>query len=220
MAEATPELWLLVPWAPEALVEVAAVASAAALRASTVDVAEAASEEDSAAVEEDSETAAETSAVVATEVAIEVVIEVALAHLAMPRPDLDLIAETAAMATVVTAVIVVTAATEGATEAPVGMIHEVVVAHMTTDRAAAIVMVVDSAENARTDVPEATWNPSADEKVGIARGTETTTDLAMTMLAVSADTKVATRIPESCDATKQCLFWTYGGGLLISSFSH
>jgi hypothetical protein len=223
VAEATPELWLLVLWAPEALVEVAAVASAAALRASTVDVAEVASEEDSAAVEEDSETAAETSAVVATEAAIEVVIEVALAHLAMPRPDLDLIAETEAMVTVATAVIVVTvvtAATEGATEALVGMIREVVVAHMTTDRAAAIVMVVDSAENARTDVPEATWNPSADEKVGIARGTETTTDLATTMLAASADTKVATRIPESCDATKQCPFWTYGGGLSILSFSH
>jgi hypothetical protein len=143
----------------------------------------------------------------------------------MPHPDLDLIAETAATA-IVTAVIVaivatvVIAATEGVTEALVGMIREVVVAHMTTDRAAAIVMLVDSAENARTDVPEATWNPSADEKVGIARGTETTTDLATTTLAVSADTKVVTRIPESCDATKQCLSWTYGGGLSISSFSH
>jgi hypothetical protein len=135
----------------------------------------------------------------------------------MPHPDLDLIAETAATAIVATVVI---AATEGVTEALVGMIREVVVAHMTTDRAAAIVMVVDSAENARTDVPEATWNPSADEKVGIARGTETTTDLATTTLAVSADTKVVTRIPESCDATKQCLSWTYGGGLSISSFSH
>jgi hypothetical protein len=199
------------------LVEVAAVASAAALRASTVDVAEAASEEDWAAVEEDSETAAETLAVVVT--------EAAMAHPAMPHPDLDLIAETAATA-IVTAVIVaivatvVIAATEGVTEALVGMIREVVVAHMTTDRAAAIVMLVDSAENARTDVPEATWNPSADEKVGIARGTETTTDLATTTLAVSADTKVVTRIPESCDATKQCLSWTYGGGLSISSFSH
>lgn len=183
--EATLELWLLVPWVPVALAAVAV--SVAASRVSTEDAAAVVLEEDSAVVEEDSEAA--------TEEATGAVIEVATAHLVMPRPALDSTAETAAAAMVTG-----TVATEGVeTEAPVGMILVAVVAHLTTDTAAAIVTVADTAENARTDAPEVTWNPSeADEKVGIANnGTETTTDPVMTMVAESVAMTAAMRILES-----------------------
>lgn len=184
--EATLELWLLVPWVPVALA--AAAVSVVASRVSTEDAAAVVLEEDSAVVEEDSEAA--------TEEATGVVIEAATAHLLMPRPALDSTAETVAAAAMVTETVV----TEGVeTEAPVGMILVAVVAHLTTDTAAAIVTVADTAENARTDAPEVTWNPSeADEKVGIANnGTETTTDPVMTMVAESVAMTAAMRILES-----------------------
>jgi hypothetical protein len=179
-AEAILELWLLVPWVPVALAAVAV--SVVALRVSTEDAAVEVLEEDSAAVEEDSEAATGE------------VIEAAMAHLVMPRLALDSTAETAA------AMVTGTVATEGVvTEAPVGMILVAAVAHLTTDTAAAIVTVADTAENARTDVPAATWNPSeVDEKVGIANnGTETTTDPVMTMVAESVAMTAAMRILES-----------------------
>jgi hypothetical protein len=174
--EAILGLWLLVLWA---LVALAVAVSVAVLRVSTEVAAAVALEEDSAAVEEVSEAA--------TEEAKGEVTEAAMAHRVMPRPALDSTVETAA------AMVTGTVATEGGvTEAPVGMILVAVVAHMTTDT------VADTAENARTDAPEATWNPSeVDEKVGIANGTETTTDPVMTMVAESVAMTVATRILES-----------------------
>lgn len=179
--EAILELWLLVPWVPVALA--AAAVSVVVLKVSTEDAAVAVLEEDSAAVEEVSEAATE-----------EATGEAATAHLVMPRPAPDSTAETAAAAMVTG-----TVATEGVvTEAPVGMILVAAVAHLTTDTAAAIVTVADTAENARTDAPEATWNPlEADEKVGIANGTETTTDPVMTMVAESVAMTAAMRILES-----------------------
>ena len=192
-AEATPELWPRVLWALVALAVLEVVATAAAVEVSTVDVDAVASEEAevSAAVEEASEAAAEISAVVVT--------EADMAHPVMLRPGPVLIAGTAVMAIVTE---VTEEVTEGVIEAPVGMIREAVVAHMRTDTAAAIAMVADTAEIV-TDVPEATTNPSADEKVGIANGTGTTTDLVMTTAAVSAASTVATKTLESCDATEQ-----------------
>lgn len=182
--EAILELWLLVPWVPVALA--AAAVSVVVLKVSTEDAAVAVLEEDSAAVEEVSEAATEEATGEAT--------EAATAHLVMPRPAPDSTAETAAAAMVTG-----TVATEGVvTEAPVGMILVAAVAHLTTDTAAAIVTVADTAENARTDAPEATWNPlEADEKVGIANGTETTTDPVMTMVAESVAMTAAMRILES-----------------------
>lgn len=198
-AEATPELWPRVLWALVALAVLEVVATAAAVEVSTVDVDAVASEEAevSAAVEEASEAAAEISAVVVT--------EADMVHLVMLRPDPALIAGTAVMAIVTE---VTEEVTEGVIEAPVGMIREAVVAHMRTDTAAAIAMVADTAEIV-TDVPEATTNPSADEKVGIANGTGTTTDLVMTTAAVSAALTAATKILGSCDATEQSSSWTH-----------
>lgn len=196
-AEATPEPWPRVPWALVALAVLEVVATAAAVEVSTVDVDAVASEEVSAAVEEASEAAAEIPAAVVT--------EADMAHPVMLPPGPALIAGTAVMATVTE---VTEGVTEGVTEAPVGMIREAVVAHMRTDTAAAIAMVADTAEIV-TDVPEATTNPLADEKVGIAKGTGTTTDLVMTTAAVSAVLTVATKTLESCDATEQTSSWTH-----------
>jgi hypothetical protein len=199
-AEATPEPWPRVPWDLVALAVLEVVATAAAVEVSTVDVDAVASEEVSAAVEEASEAAAEIPAVAVT--------EADTAHPVMLPPDPALIAGTAVMATVTEVTEVTEGVTEGVTEAPVGMIREAVVAHMRTDTAAAIAMVADTAEIV-TDVPEATTNPSADEKVGIAKGTGTTTDLVMMTAAVSAVLTVATKTLESCDATEQTPSWTH-----------
>jgi hypothetical protein len=199
-AEATLEPWPRVPWALVALAAPEEVVTAAVPEVSMVDAVVVVTEEALAVVEEASEAAAV--------ISVAVVTEADTALLVMLPLDLVSIAGTAAMATA-TEVTEVIEATEGVTEAPVGMIHEAVVAHMTTDTAVAIATVADSAENARTDAPEATMNPSADEKVGIAKGTETTTDLVMTTVAVSAVMTVATKIPESCDVTEQSSSWTH-----------
>jgi hypothetical protein len=189
-AEVTLEPWPHVPWAPVALAAPEEAVTVADPEVSMVDADVVATEEGLAVVEEVSEAAAILVAVVTA-----VVTEADTELLAMLPPDPASTVGTEVMVTV-------TEVTEGATEALVGMILEVV-AHLTTDKAAAIVTVADTAEIARTDVPEATTNLLADEKVGIARGTVTSTDLAMTTVAVSAVMMVATKIPESCDVTER-----------------
>lgn len=202
-AEATLAPWHRVLWAPVALAALEEAVIAADPEVSMADAVVVATEEGLAAAGEVSE------AVVAISVAVVTAADTALP--AMLPLDLVSIVETAAaMATVTAAteVTVVTEVTEGVTVALVGMILEAVVAHMTTDKAAAIATVADTAENARTDVLEATMNPSADEKVGIARGTETSTDLVMMTVAASVVMTVATKIPESCDVTERSS-WTH-----------
>jgi hypothetical protein len=182
-----------------------AVVSAVATRASTADVDGVASEEVTAA-----EVAS--GAVVATTA---VAIETDTAHRAT-RP-LDL-ASTEEMVVMATEVIAATAAvTAEAIEALVGMIREAAAAHMTTDTVAAAAVAtatVADSETAITDVLEATWNPSAeekvdekadekvDEKVGIATGTGTTTGPATMTVAGNVAMTVATRIQGSCADTK------------------
>lgn len=201
MAEGTLGRCLLVPWAQETL----AAASAEVTRASkAASVDEAASAEALVAEE-----AAASVAVLTDPVAIETVMEPP----AVLHPDLGLTEETAMTATVATVAIVVTVVTvataeivetETGTEVTgtgvivVGMIEAA--AHMTTDTAAATVMVADT-EIVRAAGRVATWNPSAAEKVGIAIGT--TTDPETTMVAESAATTVAaTKTPGSCADTK------------------
>lgn len=197
MAEATPGRCPPVQW----VLAVLAVVSAVVTRASTADVDGVASEEVTAA-----EVAS--GAVVATTA---VAIETDTAHRAT-RP-LDL-ASTEEMVVMATEVIAATAAvTAEAIEALVGMIREAAAAHMTTDTvvvvAAATATAADS-ETATTDVLEATWNPSAeekvdekvDEKVGIATGTGTTTGPATMTVAGNVAMTVATRIQGSCADTK------------------
>lgn len=203
MAEATPGRCPPVQW----VLAVLAVVSAVVTRASTADVDEAASEEVTAA-----EVAS--GAVVATTA---VAIETDTAHRAT-RP-LDL-ASTEEMVVMATEVIAATAAvTAEAIEALVGMIREAVAAHMTTDTVVVVVAAAATAtaadsETATTDVLEATWNPSAeekvdakadakaDEKVGIATGTETTTGPVTMTVAGNVVMTVATRIQGSCADTK------------------
>ena len=196
-AEATLALWPRVPWAPAALAALEAAVIAVDPEVSMADAVVVATEEGLAAAGEVSE------AVVAISVAVVTAAYTAL--LAMLPLDLVSIVEMAAAMATVTAA---TEVTEGVTEALVGMILEAVVAHMTTDKAVAIATVADTAENARTDAPEATMNPLVDEKVGIARGTETTTDLVMMTVAASVVMTVATKIPESCDVTERSS-WTH-----------
>lgn len=196
VAEATPGRCPPVQW----VLAVLAVVSAVVTRASTADVDGVASEEVTAA-----EVAS--GAVVATTA---VAIETDTAHRAT-RP-LDL-ASTEEMVVMATEVIVATAAvTAEAIEALVGMIREAAAAHMTTDTVVVVAATATAAdsETATTDVPEATWNPSAeekvdekvDEKVGIATGTGTTTGPATMTVAGNVVMTVATRIQGSCADTK------------------
>lgn len=191
MAEATPGRCPPVQWALAA----SAVVSAAATRASTADVDGEASEEEVLVAEVASGAVVVTSAVA---------IETDTAHRAT-RP-LDL-ASTEEMVVMATEVIAATAAavTAEAIEALVGMIREAAAAHMTTDTAAAAAVATATAadsETATTDVPEATWSPSDDEKVGIATGTGTTTGPATMMVAGNVVMTVVTRIQGSCADTK------------------
>lgn len=216
VAEATPGRCPLVQW----VLEASAVVSEVVTRASTADVDGAASEEVSAAEEVASGVVVATSAVA---------IETDTAHRATRPLDLASTDEMVVMATeVIEATAVVTAE---AIEALVGMIREAVAAHMTTDTVAAAAATATAAdsETAITDVPEATWSPSVeekveervDEKVGIATGTATTTGPATMTVAENVVMTVVTRIQGSCADTK-AVFTLHGllVGCRFSSSRH
>lgn len=107
-----------------------------------------------------------------------------------------------------------TAEMTGAHLVVVGMIPAVAVAHMMTDMAvaaAATEMAVDMA-TVKADVPAATWNPLAVEKVGF--GTETSIDPGTTTVAENVDMMAAaTRIPGNCAVIKlrSLLLWPARG---------
>lgn len=146
------------------------------------------------------DSAADTEAEVASEVVASTVEEIATGteHLAERRPAPEATEGTA------TAIATVETGTEGTV---VGMI--VVVAHLTTDTAAATVTAAGSAI-ATTGERAVTWSPSADEraaeservgeKVGIAIGTMT--DQGTTTAAESEDSTAATRTQGNSAATK------------------